>query len=69
MELSAFLILLGALAYLLVGVSALRLVRIYLDWRDARALSQFRAQCLVAEATQLRIAKRRAQEREFGRAA
>lgn len=54
MEPSAFLTLLGAMAYLLVFVSLIRILRIWLDWRDARALAAFRAQCLLAEAEALR---------------
>ena len=54
MDPNAFLTLLGTIAYVLVFVSLIRLHRAWLDWCDARALADFRAQCLLAEAEALR---------------
>lgn len=64
-----FAVILAAIAYALVAVSLLRVLVIWLDWRDARRVAQFRAQQLVADAECLRAGQRRAQEREWGRAA
>jgi len=45
-----FAVILAVIAYALVCVSAIRLMRWFLDWCDARTLAEFRAQMLAAEA-------------------
>lgn len=45
--------------YLVIGLGVLRGLRAWLNWRDARALQEFHAQCMEAEAIQQRIARRR----------
>lgn len=59
----------GIAASILVVVAAIRLLLGWLNWRNARALSAHRAQCLLADAEALRAGKACASEREWGRAA
>ncbi|MCR6687094.1 hypothetical protein [Pseudoxanthomonas sp.] len=70
----AFALAVAVTAYALVAVSLLRVLVIWLDWRDARRVAEFRAQQLVADAESFSAGRRRAQQRvarraEWGRAA
>lgn len=60
---------LAVIAYTLAMFGCLRLLRWWMDYRDAKRVAEFHAQCLLAEAESIRAGKLRAQEREWGRGA